>query len=68
MKKMLKLKRPHPNKKFRIGRHVVTHAPVEFDLNEKELKELDSVGCQKWISVVGEEEKAPKKKTKKSKE
>lgn len=61
-KKMkLKVILKHPHKRFRLGRHIITHKPAEYSLNEKELKELQSKGCQKWL-VDCNAKKAPAKK------
>ena len=61
MIKILKLKKKHPRKQFRIGSVVVVgYIFKEYDLNEKELKELESDGCQAFIAI--EEKAAPKKK------
>lgn len=59
MKKVLKLKKVHPKKAFRLGKHVVTHIAQEFDLSKDEVKELESKGCKHWIC---EAKLAPKKK------
>ena len=62
----LKLKKKHPADQFRIGSVVVEgYGFKNYDLNEKEMKELKSVGCQAWIT---EEKEAPKKKVLKKKE
>lgn len=45
----LKLALKHPNKRFKLGRHVVTNVFQEFYLDKKELKELESKGCKKWL-------------------
>lgn len=68
MKKVLKLKKAHPRKHFRIGRHVVGLKAQAFELNKHELEELESKGCKAWIAEIeGEEvkkEEKPKKKAK----
>lgn len=48
----LKLSRPHPKKSFRLGKHIITHIESVFELNEKELIELESKGCKAWIKVI----------------
>jgi len=55
MKRSLKLKKNHPAKAFRIGRHVVGQTYKTFDLNEEEEKELKTKGVQHWVM------EAPKK-------
>ena len=60
MKVELKLKQRHPANKMKLGRHTITNRFKEFDLNEKELKELETKGPKHWFAV-----KAPKKKDKK---
>jgi len=64
MKKVLRLKEVHPNGFMQHGRYVVTNKPVEYNLNEEELKLLETKGPQHWIEVVGviEKVKAPVKK------
>jgi len=60
MKKVLKLKRVHPNGFMQHGRYVITDKPIEYNLNEDELNSLESIGPKHWIEVVGVVEKAPK--------
>lgn len=43
------LGKSHPHKKMQLGRHTVTYEPTVFYLNDKELKELESKGCQHWF-------------------
>lgn len=52
--KFLKLKRPHPNKAFKIGFHIIGPIAKEFKLSPSEVKELASKGCQHWIEEVSE--------------
>ena len=59
MIKELKLKKRHPMKKFRLGRHMILPAFAEYDLNDAELKELSGEGAVAWIMEV--EEKKVKK-------
>jgi len=55
-KVFLKQIRPHKNG-FRIGRHLVKLGVAqEFELNEKELKELDMDGPKAWIKKVSKKE------------
>ena len=61
----LKLRKRHPKKAFRIGRHVVTPIFSAFEMNEAELKELKTKGCKAWL--ISKEE-ASKKKTAKKKD
>lgn len=58
--KKLRVNLKHPMKKFRIGRHVVGKKAELFELNEDELKELESDGCKKWLieEKVAEQENA----------
>ena len=66
----LKLKKVHPKKQFRLGRHVITHIAKEFELNEAEEKELKNKGCQAWVMKVKKNEKlsaVEKKKLEKEK-
>ena len=58
MKVKLRLKRSHPHAKMMLGKHAVTMAMQEFELDEKEQKELKSKGCQHWFTSV-ELKKAP---------
>ena len=54
MKKLKKykisVKLNHPNGKFYIQEHVIERAEKVFELNEKEVKELHSDGCKKWLT------------------
>ena len=52
MKKVLRLKRSHPNGFMQHGRYVVTAKAIEFNLNEEEEKLLSSVGPKYWIEVT----------------
>ena len=61
----LKLRKRHPHKSFRLGRHVVGVQFAEFDLNEAEAKELDNAGCKIWLISKKELEAAKKKKERK---
>lgn len=67
MKVELKLKKIHPKKAFRLGRHVVTNLFQEFDLNDAEIKELGSKGCQHWLMEKEAKKKVAKKVEKKAK-
>ncbi len=58
----LKLKKNHPKKSFRLGRHLVGPVLEEFSLNEKEMKELQNKGCKAWL--ISEEEMKEEKKKK----
>jgi len=58
----LKLKKRHPKKSFRLGKHVVTPELKSFELNESEAKELESKGCQHWIISKQQIEEAKKQK------
>jgi len=62
VKKILKLKKRHPKKEMRMGRHIISMTAKEFDLNDEELKELTSKGGKAWFMEV---KKAPKKEAKK---
>jgi len=62
VKKVLKLAHRHPKNAMRLGSHIVEHFPKEFELNEAELKELDSKGGKHWFK----EAELPEKKKKKS--
>lgn len=68
MKIKLRLKKRHPRKSFRLGRHVVETGFKEFDLNESEEKELKSKGCQAWIMKEGDKPTKKKTPAKKNKE
>lgn len=65
MKKILKLKKRHPNNQIRLGSHTITNAAKEFELNQDELKELSSVGGVAWITEIIKEEKEKPARTKK---
>jgi len=52
MKKALKLKRKHPARKMNHGRHVIENIPYVFDLNEEEVKLLETKGPKHWITEV----------------
>ena len=55
-KVFLKLKRAHKTG-FRLGRHIVKlGAAQEYELNEKEMKELQTAGPKAWIKVLSQEE------------
>lgn len=60
----LKLRKRHPRKSFRLGRHVVGFNFDSFELNEAEMKELGSKGCKAWI--ISKDELEALKKTKKA--
>lgn len=63
MKMELKLRKRHPRKSFRLGRHVVEVGFKSFDLNDAEMKELEGAGCKHW--VVSKKEFDASKKVKK---
>jgi hypothetical protein len=58
----LKLRKKHPKKAFRLGKHVVTHIFQEFELSEAEMVELQSKGCKAWL--ISDKEEAEIKKAK----
>ena len=58
----LRLKRRHPRGKFQLGSHSVTSTPKVYELDEAEVKELKSDGCQHWLEEVKVAEKVKKKK------
>jgi hypothetical protein len=62
VKKKLKLAQKHPNKVMRLGRHLVKPRAEEFELNESEVKELESKTGQAWFMKEGDK---PAKKVKK---
>lgn len=52
-KKVLLKQRKAHSIGFRLGRHLIVPGPVkEYELNEKELKELKGDGPQAWLKVV----------------
>lgn len=59
----LLLRRRHPKKQIRLGRHLITVEAKKFSLNEEELKELESKGCKHWIATPDQlkEEREAKK-------
>jgi len=61
----LKLRKIHPRKSFRLGRHVILPAFKEFEMNEEEMKELKNAGCKAWIISKKEFEENKKAKAKK---
>lgn len=59
----LQLRRRHPKKQMRLGRHLVKPQPQKLLLNEKELKELESKGGKHWFATpeqIKEEKEAAK--------
>ena len=55
-KVFLKQKRPHKTG-FRLGKHLVKMGVAqEFELSEKEVKELESEGPKAWLKVVTQKE------------
>lgn len=62
----LKLKKIHPRKSFRLGRHIILPTFKEFEMNEEEMKELSNAGCKAWVISKKEFEDAKKAKKKKS--
>ena len=65
MKKILKLKKRHPNNVFHIQKHCITVVAKEFELSKEELKEFNSKGVQAWVEEVKKEIKKSAKKEKK---
>lgn len=63
----LKLRRRHPRKSFRLGKHIVGVSFQEFDLSEKEKKELEQKGPKHWLISKEEFEKSKKKPAKEKK-
>ena len=60
----LKIRKKHPRKAFRLGSHVVGIQFDEYELNEAEMKELESKGCKAWL--ISKEEFEAAKKAKKA--
>jgi len=63
----LKLKRPHPAKKMRLGRHTIINEFREYSLNEKEAAYLLTKGGLYWFidkSSYNKMQKAKKKEVK----
>jgi hypothetical protein len=58
----LKLKKRHPRKSFRIGRHVVGVQFAAFEMNEAEMKELKGKGASAWLISKEDFEAAKKAK------
>ena len=65
--KKLKLKRRHPRKAMRLGRHIVTNIFQEFELNEAEQKELETEGGRAWMMTPVQEEVVKKEKIEEAK-
>lgn len=57
----LKLKKRHPNKQLRLGRHIITPKFQSFDLDESEMKELKGAGCTHWVTGKKEVKKTKTK-------
>jgi len=66
-KVFLKIARGHNSGKFNLGKHVITHELKEFELNEDEVKELESEGPSYWLTSGKPAKKAPAKKETKKK-
>jgi hypothetical protein len=62
VKKELKLKKPHPANRFYVGKHCITQVYQTFEMNEAELKELQTPGPKYWVQ---EKEEKPAKSDKK---
>ncbi len=62
VKVSLKLRKRHPAKQFRLGSHVVGLTFKEFELNEKEVKELKTEGCRAWLISKKDYDEEMKKK------
>ena len=62
MKKVLKIKKRHPVGRFLLGRHAVGMVAKEFDLNEAELKELETAGPKAWLEEVKKKEESKPKR------
>lgn len=59
----IKLKRRHPRKAMRLGRHMIGRVFGEFDLNKEEVKLLETKECLHWFEAkkVAKSAAAPKK-------
>lgn len=62
----LKLRRRHPAKYIRLGRHKIVGKFEEYELNEKEQESLKGPGPRHWI--ISKEEFEKKKEKKKAKQ
>lgn len=47
----LKVVLSHPAKKFQLGRHSISIEFKKYELNEAEVKELETAGPKKWLEV-----------------
>ena len=61
----LKLNRRHPKNVFRVGRHTISNKLEMFEMNEKEMKELQTKGCKSWVISEDQMKKAIEDKKKK---
>ena len=54
----LKLKRPHPRKSYRLGKHSIGIRYAEYELDENEVLELAGKGAQHWVMLKPEKKPA----------
>jgi len=52
----LKCRMDHPNGKYRVLGHVVERQCKKFELDEDDVKELQSPGASKWVIICDEKQ------------
>ena len=62
MKVKMKLSRKHPNDFMNFGRFVITPHDQDLELNDAEVKDLESTGPKHWFIVSKAEVKKETKK------
>lgn len=52
----------HPNKRYRIQKHLITDKVQEFELSHEEQLELEGKAGKRWVVVCTKEDAAAQKK------